>query len=342
MHILVIGGTNFIGPYVVNNLAEAGHQVSVLHRHPGKRALAATVREITGDREQLSTDAETLRALKPDVILDMVVWYDRHIQDLLTTFADVTRRIVMVSSQDVYQAFGRVNGSEKGEADPRIITEDAPLRAIMYPHRGATPRAEDDPDYWQDTYDKIPAERLLMSNSQVSGTVLRLPAVYGPYDARHRMFAHLKRMLDGRPAILLENGIASWRWSHSYVENVAHAITLAVINEQASGHIYNVSEPVALSVAEQIDQLARVVNWHGRVISLPSESLPESLHWGVNTEQNIIVDSSRIREELGYKEKIDLEEAFRRTVAWERDNWPTEIDPETFDYAAEDAILAGL
>jgi nucleoside-diphosphate-sugar epimerase len=32
MKVLVVGGTNFIGPYAVRRLAEAGHEVAVFHR----------------------------------------------------------------------------------------------------------------------------------------------------------------------------------------------------------------------------------------------------------------------------------------------------------------------
>jgi len=52
------------------------------------------------------------------------------------------------------------------------------------------------------------------------------------------------------------------------------------------------------------------------------------------------VDSSRIRRELGYEERVSLDEALKRTIAWERANPPKEIDPKEFDYAGEDAFLA--
>jgi hypothetical protein len=44
--------------------------------------------------------------------------------------------------------------------------------------------------------------------------------------------------------------------------------------------------------------------------------------------------------ELGYGEHIDQAEGFWRTVAWERDHYPENIDPEWFDYAAEDKALS--
>jgi uncharacterized protein YbjT (DUF2867 family) len=49
-------------------------------------------------------------------------------------------------------------------------------------------------------------------------------------------------MDDGRSAILLEKGMASWRWTHGYVEDVAAAVALAVMDERAAGRTYNVGE----------------------------------------------------------------------------------------------------
>jgi nucleoside-diphosphate-sugar epimerase len=155
----------------------------------------------------------------------------------MTTFTGVAKRMVVASSQDVYRSFGLLNKHEDGEMDPSPITENSPLRTKLYPHRGETPRAEDDAQSWLDDYDKIPAERVVLNHPVLSGTILRLPAVYGPHDPQHRMFPYLKRMLDGREAILLDEREARWRWTHGYVENVAHAIILAITDSRASGRI---------------------------------------------------------------------------------------------------------
>lgn len=340
MRILIIGGTHFMGPFIVKNLCAAGHEVSIFHRGQTRAEHLEGVKEILGDRDRLLDYSSDLRKLEPDVVLDMVVWHEQHARDLMATFAAVTRRVVVASSQDVYRAFGRVNRFEDGEVDPSSITEDSPLRDKLYPYRGKTPRAKDDPQSWMDDYDKILAERVVMNHSELSGTILRLPAVYGPHDSQHRMFPYLKRMLDGREAILLEEGEANWRWTHGYVENVADAIALAVTDKRASGRIYNVGEPFALSIAERVEQIAQAANWHGRIVIQPAEHVPEKLRWGINTVQDVVVDTSRIRKELGYRERIDLAESFKRTITWERDHFPTKIDPERFDYALEDSALA--
>jgi nucleoside-diphosphate-sugar epimerase len=124
------------------------------------------------------------------------------------------------------------------------------------------------------------------------------------------------------------------------VGNVAAAIALAVTNEQATGRIYNIGEPYTPTWAERVSKIGQVAGWKGRVVVVPKDRLPAHLVADINTEQNIVVDSTRIREELGYKEIVPEDEALRRTIEWERAYPPKEIDPKQFDYMAEDTVLA--
>jgi nucleoside-diphosphate-sugar epimerase len=261
--------------------------------------------------------------------------------EVMRIFSGVARRVIAISSQDVYRAFGRVNGKETGPVESMPITEESALRQNLYPHRGETVRDQDDPKKWQDDYDKILVERVVMSDASLPGTILRLPMVYGPGDYQHRLFSYLKRMDDNRPAILLDEAEAQWRWTHGYVENVADAIAMALTDDRAAGRIYNVGEPFTFTMAEWVGKVGQTAGWQGRVVSVSNGRLPEPLRWGINAEQDIVVDSSRIRRELGYEEQVDLEEALKRTVAWERANPPKEIDPREFDYLAEDEFLEG-
>ena len=86
-----------------------------------------------------------------------------------------------------------------------------------------------------------------MSEPELPGTILRFPMVYGPCDRQHRTFEYLKRMDDGRPVILLDEGQAEWRWTKGYVENLALAVVLAVTDERAAGRIYHVGERETLT-----------------------------------------------------------------------------------------------
>jgi nucleoside-diphosphate-sugar epimerase len=342
MRILVIGGTNFMGPPVVRSLSEQGHEVTVFHRGQTRAVLPGGVKELLGDRRSLAENVVELQRLAPEVVLDMIPAIEQDAVEVMSVFRGIARRVVAIGSQDVYRAFGRVNGKESGAVEGGPITEGSPLRENLYPYRSETPRDQDDPKRWQDDYDKILVERVVMSDGDLPGTILRLPMVYGPGDYQHRLFSYLKRMDDHRPAILLDEAEAQWHWTHGYVENVADAIVLAVTDERAAGRIYNVGEPFTLTMAEWVGKIGQAAGWQGRVALVPRGRLPEPLRWGINAEQDIVVDSSHIRGELGYKERVDLEKALRSTVAWERANPPREIDAKEFDYVTEDGFLVAM
>lgn len=334
MRALVIGGTRFIGPYVVRQLHEQGHQVTVFHRGRSQADLPESVAYIHGDRSHLSDFREEFRSLAPDVVIDMAPYFERHASMVMNTFRGISKRVVAISSCDVYQAFARLNRMVDDPAQQGNITEDSPLRTNFYPYRGMREG--------MDEYDKILVERTVMGDAELPGTVLRLPMVYGPGDYQHRMYSYLKRMLDGRPAILLEAGLDDWRWTRGYVEDVAAAIVLAATDERAAGQIYNVGEPEALTMKEWIGEIARAVGWSGSVVTLPVEQLPAHLKLDINVDQHIVIDTAKIRQELGFKERVQLAEATRRTVRWEERNPMENIAPEMFDYAVEDELLAGM
>lgn len=334
MRILVIGGTRFIGPPAVRRLVERGHQIAVFHRGETEAELPSDVEHLHGDRARLPEFADAVRRFGPEVALDMAAYTEAEARGAVDAVRGVARRVVAVSSMDVYRAYGRFHGTEPGPPEPVPLTEDARQRERHYPYRGEG-RALDD-------YEKILVERAVMNSRDVAGTVLRLPMVYGPGDYQHRLFVDLKRMDDARAAILLAGEVARWRWTRGYVEDVAAAIALATTDDRAAGRVYNVGEADALTYAEWVEALGRAAGWPGRVVALPRERLPAHLMPpGGNYAQNLITDTTRIRDELGYAEVVSREEALRRAIEWERAHRP-KGKPEWFDYAAEDAAPAAL
>jgi nucleoside-diphosphate-sugar epimerase len=345
MRILVIGGTNFIGPYVVRRLAEHGHELTLFHRGPlatdapkGRFARGAehpdlpeNIRQSYGDRERLADYTSELRAVAPEVVLDMIPQNDDDAHSVLEVFRGVARRLVAISSLDVYRAYGRLLRTEPGPPDPLPLTEESPLRERMYAQAAIFPGAE--------RYEKILAERVYLSDADLPATVLRLPAVYGPDDHQHRVFEYLKRMDDGRTVIALEESLAGWRWTRGYIEDVADAVALAVEDTRAAGRVYNVGDPDALTESEWVRAVGDAAGWRGEIVLVPSERLPEAMRFDGDMTQAWVTDSSRIRRELGYAERIPRDEALRRAVAWERAHPPATFDAAHYDYAAEDAAL---
>jgi nucleoside-diphosphate-sugar epimerase len=295
------------------------------------------VKHILGDRRNLADFADQLKRFAPRVVLDMSPATERDARDIMSTFKSVAQRVIAISSQDVYLAYGRLIGTEAGAPEPGPLTEDSPLRKKLYPYRD---KAE--PGNRQYDYEKILVERLFMGDPELPGTILRFPMLYGPGDRQHRLFQYLKRMDDNRPAILLEQGMAEWRWTKGYVENIAAAIVLAVTDRSATGRIYNLGEEETLGEADWVRAIGAAAGWKGKVVTAPRQRLPEPLRSTINADQHLVVDTTRIREELGYRELVSRQEALRRTIDWEREHPSEEFDPNTFDYAAEDALLAEL
>jgi nucleoside-diphosphate-sugar epimerase len=340
MRVLVIGGTGFIGSFVVKALVEGGHTVAVFHRGLKKPEQAADVREMRGERGLLATYRADFRDFAPAVVIDMFPYVEEDARTLVEAFRGLAGRVVAISSQDVYRAYGRLIGVEPGPPDPVPLLEESPLREKRFPYRGPAPRAAEDPQRWMDDYDKIPVEQTVLSQPELPGTVLRLPAVYGPGDPQHRIYPYLKRMDDQRPAILVGRNVANWQWTRGYVEDVAAAIALAAVSEQAAGQIYNVGEAEALTEVDWVRAIGRTASWDGAIKIISTEKMPDGLRFDGDTRQNLLVDSGKIRRALGYRERFDRLEALRRTVAWERSHAPEKFPPGLLDYAADDKALA--
>ena len=338
MQILIIGGTGFIGPQVTRQLTASGHQVTVLHRGRSIASLPREAKILRGNRQDLKSMAREFKQLAPDVVIDLICYNEAEATGLMQAFSQLARRVVVASSQDVYRAYGCLLGLENDAPAIEPLTEDAPLRESRYPYRQFTERQED----WIYHYEKIFVEQIVMSDAQLPGTILRLPNVYGPRDHKHRTLEYLKRMDDGRSAILLGEHRAAWRWTRGYVENIAEAIALAATDERAMNRIYNVGESDALSELEWARRIAAAAGWAGEFAIVPDEELPAHLRAPYNLAHHLDSDTTRIRRELDYTERVSRSEALQQTVAWQRANLPAQIDAAAFDYAAEDALLDSL
>lgn len=338
MRILIIGGTRFIGPHVVRHLLSAGHEITLFHRGETKINLSG-INQFYGDRRALSSFMAEFKALAPDVVLDMIPYTEDDARHLMRVFKGITKRVVAISSADVYRAYGRLLRLEAGTPDPVPLNEDAPLRESRYPHRAHAKGADD----FAHDYEKILVEQVVMSEPErLPGTILRLPAVYGPNDSQHRLFGWLKRMDDLRPALLLEEEQSRWRWSRGYVENVADAITLAVTDERAAQRIYNVGEPEAITELDWVHAIGHAAGWDGTIVVAHKDQLPAHLLANVDYDHHLVLDTTRIRTELGYHERISQQEALHETIDWERRHPPAEVPPLESEYAAEDEALAKL
>lgn len=287
MRILVIGGTGFIGAPIVRRLATEGHITAIFHRGQTQTTLPDGIQQFLDPRSVMPIKRfpPELFEFKPDVVIHTIAMGGPDAQAFVRAFAGQTGRLVLLSSGDVYRAYGRFIRTEPGLPDLELLSEDASLRTKLFPYR-AQASSHGALQYW---YEKILAERAVLSNPNLSGTILRLPKVYGPggnqdlatiYRYRHQL---------------------NWRWTHGFVENVAAAVVLAATHPAAAGRIYNVGEAYTPTIAE-------------RLARLPPSSIEADLSSQFDFSQNLAFDTSRIRKELGYEEIISEEESLVRTL----------------------------
>ncbi len=79
--------------------------------------------------------AARFRQFSPEATLDVIPYSERDTLTLIETLRDITGRVVALSSQDVYRAYGLFTRLEEGLPEPAPYNEDAPLRSKLYPYR---------------------------------------------------------------------------------------------------------------------------------------------------------------------------------------------------------------
>lgn len=321
MHILIIGGTKFIGPHVVKLLHEIGHQITVFHRGETEYSFPFPVQYIKGNRSNLLDFRKQFSILSPDIVIDMIPYSEDDATQLIKAFVGIAKRIIVISSCDVYRAYDRLWKVFNNEIISTPLNEKSALRENFYPYRRMM---ASNPSDWSYTYEKILVENTVRACTTINSTILRLPMVYGPGDYS-RIYPYLKRMDDDRP-ILLDKNKAQWRFCRGYVEDIAHAIRLSAIDSREGNYIYNVGEIDAHSELGWVRLIGNVAGWKGEIITMPCDKLPSHLaEPSIAFEQDLTIDSTLIRHELNYRELYTPKEAVKKSIDWLRSHKPAHL-----------------
>jgi nucleoside-diphosphate-sugar epimerase len=320
MRALVIGGTRFIGRRIVAELVGRGDEVMVVHRGETEPPDLVECRHVHCARADFAGVADQVAAWRPDAVIDTLAMTRTGAEAVLPHLPDAA--LVMLSSMDVYQAFGLVLADAEGEPVP--LDEDAPVRARRYPYRG---RGERDDDY-----DKLDVEPLYLARG---AAVLRLAMIYGEHDHQRREEFMLRRVRAGRTRIPM--GTGSWLWTRCYVGDVARAVLAAVDQPDAgAGRVFNVGEPVARSMRGWAEQILAAAGHEAQLVTVPDARVPDDLWMTTDRAQHLLVTSHRAADLLGWRAG-DPSEALTRSVRWHLAHPPADADD---DFSADDAALA--
>ncbi len=134
---------------------------------------------------------------------------------------------------------------------------------------------------------------------------LRLYSAYGPWEEPDRLIPTLLgRALQGELPPLVSPRVAR---DFVYVDDVCEAFVLAARAEP--GRVYNVGSGRQTTVAETVEVTRKLLGIHAEPHwgSMPDRS------WDTETW---VANPERIKRELGWEPRVELEEGLRRTLDW--------------------------
>ncbi len=327
MQTLVIGGTGPTGPFIVNGLRARGHEVVILHTGHHE------VDEIPPDVEHIHTDpfdAEALRSALSGRRFDVCIATYGRLRTVAEVMRDFSDRFVSIGGGPAYRGYMNPEVLEPAGL-PVPTPEDAAL---------VVDRADDEKGY------RIARTEAAVFAARPDATHFRYPFVYGPRQPMPREWPIVRRILDGRPFVILPDGGLTLT-HYGYVENLAHAVLLAVDQPgRCEGRIYNCGDQEVLTLRQVVEVIAKALGSAIEVLSMPwSLARPARPLVGQIVPTHRVYDLSRLEHDLGYRDVVPPADALARTARWLVENRPEPGGPEEmvlqdpFDYAAEDALV---
>ena len=304
--VLVTGGCGFIGSHLVRRLVERGaRRVVVIDslRYGDAANLGESSSAIEVVRHTLGTDSPVELAEKMqgvDFLFHLAA--EKHNQskdnplevfraniDGTYTLYDVARqcgvrKIVFTSS---LYAYGRMSGAP-------FVEDEVPHPSTVY------------------GISKLCGEHLLGHIRREHGTpynVIRFLFVYGPKQFagmgyKSVIVKNFERMLGGEPPVIFGDGRQTL--DYVFVDDAVDA-TIAALETEQAGEVFNVGSGIGTSVGELIDAMRRVAR-----CDLPPRRDPPDWTAGSYRVGNV----EKARRMLGWEARVALEEGLARTYRW--------------------------
>ena len=324
---MVIGGTGPTGIPLVRGLVERGFLVTIVHRGLHERdETPPSVTHIHAD----PYDEAQLPAVFEDFDADIVVAMYGRLRRIAALTAGRVAQFVSVGGVPAYRGWMNPFLAEPAGL-PVPVAEDAPT----------VTRPEDD----EKGYRIVRTETAVFEHHPRAAH-FRYPYVYGPHQLVPREWLVVRRILDGRDRIVVaDDGLTLHH--HGYTENLAHALLLAIEQpDAAAGFVYNVGDEEVLTIRQVVELIAHALGAHLDVVSMPYDlALPARPLLTQPLPTHRVLDLTRVRTTLGYRDLVPARAAIARTARWLAENpcapgGQEEIvltDP--FDYAAEDRLI---
>ncbi len=309
--VLIVGGAGLLGAALAQSLTKQGHHVTVIdcYRQVSDPFTANYTAAMAHRRRQLAgtdlrrgdacdpTDMLTaFEAAQPDRVVHLAALAhaplnERHIAEAMhiSTASLVntlqlakrfgTRRVLLASSSYVYGAFRYQPCDEDHPTEPGTAYGAA----------------------------KLAAEAVLRgvgTSLQVPWTIVRLIAVYGPWDLNGKLSAQnlSEAATTGQLPIAGTDGDAGTDYTH--VGDATAGIQLALTHDAGAGEVFNIARGRARTAQEVADVLT--------ALGYPAQPRRERV-FGRPKRGALAIDKARFQ--LGYAPRIDLEHGLAECIA---------------------------
>lgn len=113
MHILIIGGTHFLGRHLVEAALARGHQLTLFNRGRTNPDLFPGIEKLRGDRAN-ADDVGKLHGRRFDAVVDTCGYVPRAVSLTAGTLAETVGRYAFISSVSVYTDYDKPGLTEAG------------------------------------------------------------------------------------------------------------------------------------------------------------------------------------------------------------------------------------
>jgi nucleoside-diphosphate-sugar epimerase len=329
MHVLVIGGTRFVGPLLVFRLLAAGHRVTLFNRGTRRDPFGDRVERLSGDRTT-SDLSRVMSGRSFDAAVDFAAYHEEEALGAVEALSGRIGHYVFIGTGQVYLV---------REACPRPASEadyDGPLM----------PRPDDPEDaaQWDYGVGKRDCEDALAdawTKSRFPATRIRIPMVNGERDHYRRLERYLWRLSDGGPVLVPDGGTHAVR--HVYAGEVARAIVHILGRHETLGGAYNVCQRETPTLVELLGRLGAMLGARPRLVSAASAELeaagfsplelsPFSGRW------MSMIEPSKMESELGFVH--EPLESYLGKIAASFFAHPPATAPEGYERRREEIALA--
>jgi len=311
MSVLVTGATGFVGSELVEQLVKKGHEVYVMLRHTSKRDLKPLesvldqVRFIEADLTDYHSVRSAVESSHPQAVM--------HLGALTPVRLSFTDPFPFMQV-NLLGTMNLVHAIIKYSPETKLIASST---AEVYGWQPETPTRETAPFHPSSPYGVSKAAmdqylQMAMKVYKLKAVILRCNNTYGRIGESGFITEYLiKTMLEGKPVYL---GAPDHVRDYMYVDDHVAAYLLAL--EHSGPDIFNVSPGNPVSNAELAERIKKLTCYTGNIVHSYPPGYPQRPA-PLDTPY-IVLDSSRIRNMLGWKPSVDLESGLHKTVeAWD-------------------------